>query len=217
MSERTIIHYYGQGCYEPNGTGQIFFFDKSRTNYRFLTINKLLDPFLSPITLIIDCDSASSLYEPIKELQKEKDIIAFFSCQEGEHLPSSTNMPLDILSSSILDPLKSALWFHSINLLNLSNISEEDPFSNLDQKILLPRKEMESFLSAILESIAFSILPPHIFQQMFNSDSSLREISKGFILATRILEFSNIHTVSLPNFPPTADAPQWGLWDLFLD
>lgn len=222
LSERTVIHYYGQGCFEPNSNGRIYFFDKTRTTYYGCQISKLLDPFSSPLTLIIDCDSASALYDPIKKLSVEKDVVAFFACQEGEHLPSSTNMPLDILSSSILDPLKSALWFHSINVLNkapvdLASIFKEDPLDSSDKSVMISKKEMGAFLSAILDSIAFSTLPPHIFQQMFNSDSSLREISKGFILATRILEYSNIHTVSLPQFPPTADAPQWGLWDLFLD
>lgn len=222
LSERTVIHYYGQGSYEPNKNGKIFFFDKSRTTYYSLAVNKLLDPFLSPLTLIIDCDSASALYDPIKKAAADKDVVVFFACQEGEHLPSSTNMPLDILSSSILDPLKSALWFHSINVLNqtpvdLTSVFKEEQADGSEKVVFLSKKEMGAFLSAILDSIAFSTLPPHIFQQMFNSDSSLREISKGFILATRILEYSNIHTVSIPKFPPTADAPQWGLWDLFLD
>ena len=69
LSERTVIHYYGQGSYEPNKNGKIFFFDKSRTTYYSLAVNKLLDPFLSPLTLIIDCDSASALYDPIKKAE----------------------------------------------------------------------------------------------------------------------------------------------------
>lgn len=222
LSERTVIHYYGQGCLEPGNKGKMYFFDKSRTTYNGLTVTKLLDPFLSPITLIIDCDSASALYEPLRKISADKDVVAFFASQEGEKLPSSTNMPLDILSSAILDPLKSALWFHSLNAVNqspvdLTSVFKEEPVNGIDKLLKKSRKEMGGFLSAILTSIAFSTLPSHIFQQMFHSDSSLREISKGFILATRILAYSNVHTVSLPNFPPTADAPQWGLWDLYLD
>ncbi|OHT04388.1 hypothetical protein TRFO_28089 [Tritrichomonas foetus] len=205
--ERAILHYYGMGSHEPSSDGKMYFFDKTRTSYRSLTVTRLLESSESPITMIIDCGSAGALRAPLEKLSANRDIVAFFSCADGENLPSATNMPLDILSSSILDPLESAIWFHSLSAVKPHSV---DFAPNV-------QKEMGDYLSAVLDSIALSVLPPNVYMQLFDCDESLSEISKGFILATRLLAYSNVHTVSIPRFPPTEESPQWGLWDTYLD
>lgn len=228
MTQRTIFHYFGQGSRHPDSSGKIYFFNTSRSQYQGIEVSSILDLFKYSLLLILDCNNAGVLYQHITDYLKHspsKDIIAFFACQEGETLPSATNMPLDILSSSILDPLKSAIWFHGLNALNdnpiylARDVIEEsiEMDWNSEQNIDQATKEMKELLFAILNSIALSQFPENLYGQLYSYDESLKEIVNGFILATRILDYFNIHTVSHPKLPPTANAPQWCLWDIYLD
>ena len=206
MSDRTIIHYYGIGVHPPTQDGNIFFFDDNWSKYKFIRLQTLLGYQNYPLTMIIDSNNAAVLATPLQSLIGNRDIVAFFSCKEDETLPSAPNMPLDILSSSILKRLRSAIWFHDLNSI-----------CSIGNNIKRLKKEMGDFLAAIIDSIALYNLEPEVYMRMFFCDPSLKEIARGFILATRILAYSNVHTLSIPYMPPTENSPQWGTWDTYLD
>jgi hypothetical protein len=74
-----------------------------------------------------------------------------------------------------------------------------------------------AFLNVVLEAVAISAFSPADYERFFCADEALAEVTRGFVLATRILAFYNVHTCSHPDLPRTDDSEVWGYWDLFLD
>lgn len=209
-NERIIIHYFGQGSISPTKNGNLYFFDSKHTSYRGLHVNAVIGPGQAPVAMIIDVNSAGVLVPTISKIRTEsqRDLIAFMSCSEGESLPSAPSLPLDFLSCSVLFTIDSAIWLH----LNRSVFDED--VSVFTQEV---KDELAVFLAAIIDSIAVSRLNSDMFELLFTTDTALTNISRGYILASRILSCYNVHTCSVPEIPQTDDSPIWGYWDLALD
>ncbi|KAH0794773.1 WD repeat containing protein mip1 [Histomonas meleagridis] len=208
LNERIVIHYFGQGS-KPPVNGQLYFFNSCHNTYRGLSLDTVIGKSRSPVALIIDSNNAGSLIPSLNRLINDIDIVAFMACREGEVLPSAPSLPLDILSSSILFPSESAIWFHSIKSL-LPSSSQRGITKNTEPFVT-------KFLNSIIDSIAMSSFSPIIYESLMTGDQTLRHITIGFILATRILNFFNVHTCSFPETPNTANSELWGYWDLILD
>ena len=209
-SERVIIHYFGQGSMPPKLTGAMYFFGANRANYMPLSLSSVVGANSAPVCLIVDVSSAGNLVQALQQMitEEDRDVVAFMACSAGEKLPSAPSLPLDILSCSILFTTESALWLH----LNRALFS--DNFCSFDD---IDRTHLGKFLDAILEAIAVSKFPPALYTKLLCEDPALATITRGFILASRILSFHNVHTCSVPELPRTDDSDIWGYWDLALD
>lgn len=209
-NDRVIIHYFGQGSLPPKLNGSLYFFDANRSSYRGLSMSTVIGANTAPVCLIVDVSSAGNLIPAIQQIinEEDRDIIAFMACASDEKLPSAPSLPLDILSCSILFGIDSALWLH----LNRDVFSDNfESFSDFDPTYL------SKFLDAVLESIAVSKFPVFLYQKLMCEDQALATITRGFILASRILSFHGVHTCSIPELPRTDDSDIWGYWDLALD
>lgn len=232
INERLIIHYFGQGSIQPSKAGQIFFFDSNHHSYRGLSISKVIgsvsaaasSKILAPVALILDVNSAGALIPELTRLVESKsaNLIAFLSCDDNETLPSAPSLPNDILSSSILFPSKMAVWFHawrsSFNSKEVSTIFAQSPNENLGKYTEVSSNEsFFTFLNSVIDSIAFSKLDQVSYEKYIFEDPSLATITRGFILAQRILRYHNIHAKSVPDLPDFTDSELWAYLDLVLD
>lgn len=231
-NERLIIHYFGQGSIKPSKTGQLFFFDSNRHSYRGLNISKVIgsvsaastSKISAPVALILDVNGAGALIPELNHLVQSgsANLIAFLSCDDQETLPSAPSLPNDILSSSILLPAKMAVLFHawrsSFNAKEVSMIFNESQNENFEKYNEVSTNEsFLSFLNSVIDSVAFSKLDQLSFEKYIFEDPSLATITRGFILAQRILRYHNIHARSVPELPDFSDSELWAYLDLVLD
>lgn len=232
LNERLIIHYFGQGSIKPSKTGQLFFFDSNHHSYRGLNISKVIgsvsaassSKILAPVALILDVNGAGALIPELNHLVESgsADLIAFLSCDDQETLPSAPSLPNDVLSSSILFPSKMAVWFHawrsSFNAKEVSLIFTQSPIGDFEKYTEVSTNEsFLSFLNSVIDSIAFSKLDQISYEKYIFEDPSLATITRGFILAQRILRYHNIHAKSVPALPDFSDSELWAYLDLVLD
>jgi hypothetical protein len=69
----------------------------------------------------------------------------------------------------------------------------------------------------LIEVVAISSVDVPEFEALFVQDSRLAAISRGFLLASRVLAHFDVHPCSFPALPPTHTSELWGFWDLVLD
>ncbi|OHT17121.1 hypothetical protein TRFO_12644 [Tritrichomonas foetus] len=231
-NERLIFHYFGQGSIPPSKSGFIFFFDQEHSTYKGMSLQHAIGgASKAPFVLIIDVNSAGALLPEISRISEQKggNLIAFLSCDDGETLPSAPSLPFDILSSSILFPVETAVWFHSSRCLSNDSFyfekvaaassftsSENNSKTGIIQE-LLKDNSFTSFLEAVIDSIAFSKLDQTTSEKYLFEDKALAAITRGFILAQRILRFYNVHAKSFPFLADFSDSELWGFLDLALD
>lgn len=197
-NEYTLLHYYGQGSIPPTENGEIYFFDNKRHTYQPLPLYKIIDP-ISPTVMIIDCSSAGTLLPAIQEITNN-NLFIFMSCGDGEKLPCALDYPMDILSSAILCPLETALWYHEKGL-------EEQEFPSY----------LLDLLNAFIDTIAQQELPEEQFLILFRSNKSLTSVSRGFVLASRILNSMGVHPLAFPSIELPTRSSVWNLWDMIID
>jgi hypothetical protein len=74
----------------------------------------------------------------------------------------------------------------------------------------------KQFFIALLEAIAFDTQPTYVFET-FNKDPAMLSLSRGFILAQRIMQSFNLHPMSLPEMKQTSSHELWLFWDTAID
>lgn len=77
--------------------------------------------------------------------------------------------------------------------------------------------ELNWVFTAVTDTIAWTILPPELFQKLFRQDLLVASLFRNFLLAERIMHSVNCTPVSFPKLPPTHQHPMWQAWDLTLD
>ena len=206
-NERLILHYFGQGTLQPSVNG-LYFYPKGYTSYKYIKMSSLLGPGNLPVLLIVDCDNAGILENTIQienAQHPNRDTIVFLSCSMNEKLPKSSDMPLDILSSSILFPTEIAIKMYQ----------QHPSFSKTFKDVSVPL--LKPFLLAIIDTICFSSFSTEDYNKFILTDPTVSNITKGFILACRLLSFFSVHPISIPALPSTANHEMWRYWDLALD
>ena len=99
--------------------------------------------------------------------------IVLVACRAEETLPLNPLYPADIFTSCLTTPVTiSARWFminnpHSMCEISL-DLAENMPGKETERKS--PRGELYWIFTAITDTIAWSILPPHVFQKLFRQD-----------------------------------------------
>lgn len=201
--QNVIIHYYGHGCHPPS-EGCLFFFSSDRGRYKSIKIQNMINQCSCPLCFILDCPFAGIL---APDLQMKPNIFAFMACSSSEMLPLSTDSPMDLFSCCLLSPFETSLMCHMRQHSSVYSDQRE------------PKKDsnwLENLFVAILESILFDTQTQSVLE-MFTKDPSIAALTRGFILAQRVMLSYNLHPLSIPALKPVASHPLWGFWDLALD
>ncbi|KAI7750720.1 hypothetical protein M8C21_013022 [Ambrosia artemisiifolia] len=225
-SERVLFHYNGHGVPKPTANGEIWFFNKSYTQYIPLPISELDSWLKTPSIYVFDCSAAGMIVNAFIELQdwnssstpgtSPRDCILLAACEAHETLPQSHEFPADVFTSCLTTPIKLALrWFCTRSLLHESldySLIDRIPGRQTDRKTLLG--ELNWIFTAVTDTIAWNVLPHDLFQRLFRQDLLVASLFRNFLLAERIMRSANCSPVSYPMLPPTHQHHMWDAWDM---
>jgi hypothetical protein len=115
---------------------------------------------------------------------------------------------MDIFSFCLLTPFEAAMsWHlrqHGSVYFEQSNPGEED------------QAFLRKFFDALLESVFFDVQSAEN-NELFMRDPSIASITRGFVLAQRVMLRFNLHPVTVPQLEPMSDHYLWEVWDVVLD
>ncbi|KAF5762688.1 putative transcription factor WD40-like family [Helianthus annuus] len=225
-SERVLFHYNGHGVPKPTANGEIWFFNRSYTQYIPLPISDLDSWLKTPSIYVFDCSAAGMIVNAFIELQDwnpsstsgttPRDCILLAACEAHETLPQSHEFPADVFTSCLTTPIKIALrWFCTRSLLHESldySLIDRIPGRQTDRKTLLG--ELNWIFTAVTDTIAWNVLPHDLFQRLFRQDLLVASLFRNFLLAERIMRSANCSPVSYPMLPPTHQHHMWDAWDM---
>ncbi|MFS7976676.1 putative transcription factor WD40-like family [Helianthus anomalus] len=225
-SERVLFHYNGHGVPKPTANGEIWFFNRSYTQYIPLPISDLDSWLKTPSIYVFDCSAAGMIVNAFIELQdwgpssssgtSPRDCILLAACEAHETLPQSHEFPADVFTSCLTTPIKIALrWFCTRSLLHESldySLIDRIPGRQTDRKTLLG--ELNWIFTAVTDTIAWNVLPHDLFQRLFRQDLLVASLFRNFLLAERIMRSANCSPVSYPMLPPTHQHHMWDAWDM---
>lgn len=211
-NQRVILHYFGYGVHPPNDEETIYFFDKDHTNFQSVRIDQYIQSAnMNPLLLIFDCNYSGLLLNYIAKARNthKQDIIAFFSCNSQDQLPSSTENPSDLFSLCLVSSYQTSLWWYK---KKHSKIFAKVPTEHLEKNQFLIL-----FFDAILSAIAQSAVPRNEYYLLFNKDPTVSKVSKGFLLAQYIFKYFNVTPVSVPCLPDVSSHQLWEIYDIAID
>ncbi|EKX33243.1 hypothetical protein GUITHDRAFT_81643, partial [Guillardia theta CCMP2712] len=214
--ERVLFHYNGHGVPRPTANSEIWVFNKNFTQYIPLSVYDLQTWLGSPSVFVFDCSNAGVL---VNQQHRDADLIILAACSAGELLPQNPELPADVFTSCLTTPITMALrWFcsRSSSLLKIDpSLIDHIPGQLNNRKTILG--ELNWIFTAVTDTIAWSLLPPELFQRLFRQDLLVASIFRNFILAERILRSVNCNPVSVPKLPPSYQHPLWSAWDLAVE
>jgi len=237
--ERILFHYNGRGVPFPTTNSEIWVFNKNYTQYIPMSLIDLNSWLGSPAIYVFDCSKAEIILqwyalfaskqreesdEPdnkrrsLSDQPADRSVIVLAACQETEYLPTNPELPADIFTACLTTPIKMALrWF--ITRTALSGVTAEmvDSLPGNVNDRRTPLGELNWIFTAITDTIAWNVLPPHLFQQLFRQDLLVASLMRNFLLAERIMRSCGCTPVSMPKLPPTFQHPLWRAWDLAVD
>lgn len=181
--------------------------------------------------VIFDRDNAGELLRTVETFvaakPKPPDLVALFSCREGELMPRSMEYPSDIFTACLTTPARVALTWHSRHyfcfssgpLQPLSQFFVEEMSADPERKAKMQGlfDHVMMHLKAAVETMALNVMEKDIFVKLFRLDPTVSRLSINFVLAMRILGCFGVHPVSYPAVPDLCDAPEWHTFDLALD
>lgn len=153
---------------------------------------------------------------PISSIQ---DIFQLAACQAHETLPMNPDLPADLFTSCITSPIEMSLRFFILHnpLRNKMDIETamKIPGRTTDRKT--PLGELMWIFTSVTDTIAWNMVPRHLFQRLYRHDLVLAALFRGFLLAERVMKRYNCTPISIPAIPSCANHPLWDSWDLALD
>ncbi|XP_064071828.1 regulatory-associated protein of mTOR isoform X2 [Vanessa tameamea] len=244
--ERVLFHYNGHGVPKPTSQGEIWVFNRAYTQYIPLSMYDLQTWMGAPSLYVYDCSNAGVIVDNFKQFaeQHERDYemqasaagatgaagpapvcyrncIQLAACAAGQSLPMSPELPADLFTACLTTPVKMAIkWFVLRTRLrvaraDLVDLIDKIPGQVTDRRTMLG--ELNWIFTAITDTIAWSSLPPDLFQQLFRADLLTASLCRNFLLADRIMRSYNCTPVSSPALPSLARHPLWAAWEHTLD
>lgn len=176
---------------------------------------------------IIDCDFAGTLSttyrDYLEQCGEKRDFYAFFSCGARQVVPRTPGLPSDLFSSCLIAPAKTALLWHSWHYFcfrtgALCPLTIEE-LNNVPRRILT---EIRDYLKRIVEAMIMEFviekkLSELEFIDLFRRDDTISDLVVGFILAVHIMDFFNVHPISIPSIPDVSKHVLWNSLELKLD
>lgn len=224
--ERILLHYNGHGVPRPTINGEMWCFNRQYTQYIPLTVMDVHNWTAGPALLVLDCSAAGNLFEAYRKLADlGEDLIMLSSCGVDDTLPMAPEMPADLFTCCLTTPMEIAIRWHvyrggpllpcniNVNLDAASAI----PGRLGDRKT--PLGELNWILTAMLDTIAWCVLPRDLFKKLFRQDILVASLFRNFLLSLRILHSFRCTPQSWPLLPSAAilSHPLWGAWDLAVD
>lgn len=150
-----------------------------------------------------------------------KNCIQLGACAAGQSLPMNPELPADLFTACLTTPVKMAMkWFvlrtrTRVAPHDVHDLIDKIPGQVTDRRTMLG--ELNWIFTAITDTIAWSSLPPDLFQQLFRADLLTASLCRNFLLADRIMRSYNCTPVSMPAMPSLANHPLWAAWEQTLD
>ena len=148
-----------------------------------------------------------------------QDIVQLGACQAHETLPMNPDLPADLFTSCVTSPIEMSIRYFLLHNPMRSDIpldiSAKMPGKIADRKS--PLGELTWIFTSVADTIAWNMIPRHLFQRLFRHDLVLAAIFRGFLLAERIMRRYNCTPISVPALPACFNHPLWDSWDLALD
>ena len=237
--ERVLFHYNGHGVPKPTNNGEVWVFNKNYTQYIPLSIFELQTWMGTPSIYVFDCSAAGLVLQWYKHFAEQRvrehdrdgagegggegasmlqDSIVLCACASNESLPINPQFPADVFTACLTTPIKMALrWFCTTNLTRNISLDLLDKFPGRlnDRRTVLG--QLNWIFTAITDTIAWNVLPPHLFQKLFRQDLLVASLFRNFLLAERIMRAAKCTPISYPKLPPTYQHPMWQAWDLAAD
>lgn len=238
-NERVLFHYNGHGVPKPTSSGEIWVFNRNYTQYIPISLYDLQSWIGAPSLFVYDCSDAGLIIsnfnkfaekheseniearrrDPHVEVMDFSDCIHLAACREKETLPTNPELPADVFTSCLTDPIIMAVRFFILQNPLPSTISTHDA-SNIPGRVSerrTPIGELNWIFTAITDTIAWNSLSKPLFKRLFRQDLMVAALFRNFLLAQRIMRVYHCHPVCHPEIPQTHDHPLWRSWDLAVE
>jgi regulator-associated protein of mTOR len=238
-NERVLFHYNGHGVPRPTSSGEIWVFNRNYTQYIPLSLYDLQSWIGAPSLFVYDCSDAGLIIsnfnrfaekhqaefeearrrDPNTEHVDFSDCIHLAACREKESLPTNPELPADIFTSCLTDPITMAVQFFILQNPLPTKVSLRDAH-NIPGKVSerrTPIGELNWIFTAITDTIAWNSLSKPLFKKLFRQDLMVAALFRNYLLAQRILRVYHCHPVSHPEIPQTHDHSLWRSWDLAVE
>ncbi|KAF2021913.1 WD repeat-containing protein-like protein mip1 [Aaosphaeria arxii CBS 175.79] len=238
-NERVLFHYNGHGVPKPTSSGEIWVFNRNYTQYIPLSLYDLQSWIGAPSLFVYDCSDAGLIIsnfnrfadkhqlefeearrrDPSVEFVDFSDCIHLAACREKESLPTNPELPADIFTSCLTDPIAMAVRFFILQnpLPCKVNIRDAHNIPGKVSERRTPIGELNWIFTAITDTIAWNSLSKPLFKKLFRQDLMVAALFRNFLLAQRIMRVYHCHPVSHPEVPHTYDHPLWRSWDLAVE
>lgn len=238
-NERVLFHYNGHGVPKPTSSGEIWVFNRNYTQYIPLSLYDLQSWIGAPSLFVYDCSDAGLIIsnfnrfaekhqsefeearrrDPNVEYVDFSDCIHLAACREKESLPTNPELPADIFTSCLTDPITMAVQFFILQNPLPSRVGLRDAH-NIPGKVSerrTPIGELNWIFTAITDTIAWNSLSKPLFKKLFRQDLMVAALFRNYLLAQRVMRVYHCHPVSHPEIPQTHDHPLWRSWDLAVE
>ncbi|KAF1913549.1 raptor N-terminal caspase like domain-containing protein [Ampelomyces quisqualis] len=238
-NERVLFHYNGHGVPKPTSSGEIWVFNRNYTQYIPLSLYDLQSWIGAPSLFVYDCSDAGLIItnfnrfaekhqsefeearrrDPNVEYVDFSDCIHLAACREKESLPTNPELPADIFTSCLTDPITMAVQFFILQNPLPTRVNLRDAH-NIPGKVSerrTPIGELNWIFTAITDTIAWNSLSKPLFKKLFRQDLMVAALFRNYLLAQRIMRVYHCHPVSHPEIPQTHDHPLWRSWDLAVE
>ncbi|KAF2867131.1 WD repeat-containing protein-like protein mip1 [Massariosphaeria phaeospora] len=238
-NERVLFHYNGHGVPKPTSSGEIWVFNRNYTQYIPLSLYDLQTWLGAPSLFVYDCSDAGLIISNFNKFAEKhqsefeearrrdsnveyvdfSDCIHLAACRERESLPTNPELPADIFTSCLTDPITMAVRFFILQNPLPTNVKISDAH-NIPGKVSerrTPIGELNWIFTAITDTIAWNSLSKPLFKKLFRQDLMVAALFRNFLLAQRIMRVYHCHPVCHPEIPQTHDHPLWRSWDLAVE
>ncbi|KAL7718169.1 WD domain containing protein [Entamoeba marina] len=222
--DRILFHYNGHGVPLPTINHECWFFDEEITTYIPMNIGDVFNCLGEHAIYVFDCPYSARLFKwftkrnelLLKQHKHPADYIVFSGYGDLEAPQTNPNFPVDIFSTCLTSPLSMCIlhyYYTTDAILKLpSNFLKTLPVEH-KIKQQQPYVELYAILTAIIEGIAWNVLPHDMFMKLFRKDIAVASLFRHFILARRVLKTFSFTPQSYPPIPDTSSHPLWKTWD----
>ncbi|KAF1983882.1 WD repeat-containing protein-like protein mip1 [Aulographum hederae CBS 113979] len=238
-NERVLLHYNGHGVPRPTGSGEIWVFNRTYTQYIPISIYDMQSWVTAPSLFVYDCSDAGLIIknfnrfaekhesenvearqrDPQAEVVDFSDCIHLAACAEKESLPTNPDLPADVFTSCLTTPIEMAIRFFILQnpLRSAVTLSDAQNIPGRVSERRTPIGELNWIFTAITDTIAWNSLPGPLFKKLFRQDLMVAALFRNFLLAQRIMRVYHCHPQCHPEIPQTHSHELWKSWDLAVE